>query len=138
MPQGEPRDSAFGVPKRGSTFRDPLFEAPEYLALQERLRENLRRIRQERGWTQAEAAKRCGRMSYQHFAQLESGRTNVTLVTLCRIAGGLGVDVVELLGPHLGEATAEPVTPVDPPCETPVKETIDEVQSKIDAAPEGS
>lgn len=85
------------MPKRDSSFRDLLFEAPEYIDAQARLRANLRRIREAHGWTQAEAAERCGGMSYQHFAQVESGRSNITLVTLCRVASGLGVDVVELL-----------------------------------------
>ena len=85
------------MPKRDSTYRDPLFETPEYAGAQARLRANLQRIRKERGLTQDAAAKLCGGMSYQHFAQLESGRSNVTLVTLCRVACGLGVDVAALL-----------------------------------------
>lgn len=84
------------MPKRGPSYRDAFFEAPEYADAQARLRENLRRIRGERGWTQAEAAERCG-MKFQHLSQLESGRSNVTLVTLCRVARGLGVDIADLI-----------------------------------------
>ncbi len=96
------------MPKREPTYRDPLFEAPEYLGTQARLRANLQRLRRERGLTQDAAAKLCGGMSYQHFAQLESGRSNVTLVTLCRVASGLGVDVAALLAEPPSGTPGEP------------------------------
>lgn len=84
------------MPKRGPSYRDTFFELAEYADAQARLRANLRRLREERGWTQAEAAERCG-MSFQQLSQVESGRSNVTLVTLCRLARGLGVDLADLV-----------------------------------------
>jgi len=99
VPQGPSRGPSYHVPKRTSSYRDALFETDEYRSVQERIRANVKRIREERGWTQQEAAERCERMSYQHFSQVESGKTNLTLVTLCRVARGLGVDIVDLVVP---------------------------------------
>lgn len=52
----------------------------------------IRVIRQARGWTLAEAAKQSG-LRYQHIQQIETGLLNVTLITLIRLAEGLGVPV---------------------------------------------
>lgn len=108
MPQGARAWFRGGVPKRGPSYRDALFEAPEYADAQARLRANLRRLREERAWTQAEAAERCG-MKFQQLSQVESGRSNVTLVTLCRLARGLGVDVAALLAAQ----PLEPSLPIE-------------------------
>jgi DNA-binding XRE family transcriptional regulator len=74
--------------------REHLYDAESYRQLQARFIANVRRVRDADGLTQEEAAARCG-MPMQQFQQLESGKANVTLRTLGRVAEGLGVDVAE-------------------------------------------
>lgn len=64
-----------------------------------RVATNLRRLRHARGWTQEEAARRCGDMAAQYFQLIEREGVNVTVSTLSRLAQGLGVDIVDLLAP---------------------------------------
>ena len=84
MPTGRPRGRAF---------------EPESLAeARERVRNNIRRLRTERGWTQQDAANEC-RLGFNHYRHIEGGRAGLTLRTLCSLAEGFGVDVSELLAP---------------------------------------
>lgn len=89
------------LPKEG---RAPQYANPTFVALRGFIAENLRRIRTARGWTQEEAADRCG-MVFQTYQPIEAGKVNVTLVTIARLADGLQVtpDDVLLSGPA-GEA----------------------------------
>lgn len=93
------------MPKVRRSFRDPQYETPTYKNALERIAANLRRMRKDRGWTQADAAQRLG-MKPQQFHQLESRGNNTTLVTLARIADAFGADISELLAP-VPEAEAE-------------------------------
>lgn len=52
-------------------------------------------LRRERGTTQAEFAATVG-MSERNYRNIEAGRMNVTLDTLVRIAGSLGVPIAAL------------------------------------------
>lgn len=64
------------------------------------------RLRKGRGQTFDELALRCG-VSKGMLVQIEQGRANPSIATLCRLAGGLGVSVVELLSEQ--ESTASPI-----------------------------
>jgi transcriptional regulator with XRE-family HTH domain len=57
---------------------------------------NIRRIRNERGWTQEKLSIR-SKLSYEYVNRLENGRVNVSLDTLEKIAKCLNVQLVEFL-----------------------------------------
>lgn len=63
----------------------------------------VRRMRTARGLTQQQVADRSG-LGFQHISMLERGdRPNPTYDTMCQVAEGLGVDVLELLAEAEGE-----------------------------------
>ncbi|RKH42375.1 helix-turn-helix domain-containing protein [Corallococcus sicarius] len=64
-----------------------------YRDLQRRLAAAVRRLRQQREWTQEEAAHRCG-MTVRVYQRVEGEKVNLT--TIARIAEGFEVDPVEL------------------------------------------
>lgn len=74
------------------------YQDHRYLELKARLATRLRRLRKQRGWTQAEAAERCG-LSREQWSHLEAAALNPTFVTLCKLAAGLGVDAARLISP---------------------------------------
>jgi transcriptional regulator with XRE-family HTH domain len=57
---------------------------------------NVRSLRQGRGWTLAALAARSG-LSKGMVVELEQGRTNPSLATLCRLGTALGVGLAQLL-----------------------------------------
>ena len=57
---------------------------------------NVRALRQARGWTLAALAARSG-VSKGMVVELEQGRTNPSVATLCRLATALGVGLAQLL-----------------------------------------
>jgi transcriptional regulator with XRE-family HTH domain len=59
---------------------------------------NVRRVRQERGFTQEQLAERSG-FSQQYISGLEQGRRNPTVVTVYELATALGVNYLDLLQP---------------------------------------
>jgi transcriptional regulator with XRE-family HTH domain len=61
------------------------------------LGKQIRKLRQARGWTLEQAAEAMS-MDATQLAKIEAGSLNVTLVTLVRIADGLGVKVGILFG----------------------------------------
>jgi transcriptional regulator with XRE-family HTH domain len=61
------------------------------------LGKQIRKLRQARGWTLEQAAEAMS-MDATQLAKIEAGSLNVTLVTLVRIADGLGVKVGMLFG----------------------------------------
>lgn len=67
----------------------------KYDLLLDRLSQNLKRIRLEKGLTQ-EAMRDRG-LDYRHYQRLESGTYSPTLQTLHKVAMALKVDVSELL-----------------------------------------
>lgn len=74
----------------------------------------IRAIRKSRKWTLADAAKHAG-LRYQHIQQIETGLLNVTLITLIRLAEGLGVPVSAFFAnPSAGDEV-----PRELPAETP-------------------
>ena len=70
---------------------------PAYRSALTRVATNLRRLRLARGWTQEEAARRCGDMAAQYLQLIEREGVNVTVSTLSRLAQGFGVDIADLL-----------------------------------------
>jgi transcriptional regulator with XRE-family HTH domain len=57
---------------------------------------NVRSLRQARGWTLAALAARAG-VSKGMVVELEQGRTNPSIATLCRLAAAFGVGLAQLL-----------------------------------------
>lgn len=57
---------------------------------------NVRRVRQDKGYTQEEFAEKSG-FSQQYISDLERGRRNPTIVTLYELANSLGVSHMDLV-----------------------------------------
>jgi transcriptional regulator with XRE-family HTH domain len=58
-------------------------------------------LRKARGWTQEATAEKCG-IGYKLFQLYELGiKQNPGLITLEKLADGFGLDVSQLLAPHL-------------------------------------
>ncbi len=57
----------------------------------------VRAFRQAKGWTLEQAAEK-GDMDLKHWQKIEAGTINVTLVTLVRLAEGLGETMGSLFG----------------------------------------
>jgi transcriptional regulator with XRE-family HTH domain len=74
------------------------YESAAYRELVERVAVNVLRRRERGGWTQEALAERC-EMSLRHVQAVEGAEMNLTLVTLARLAEGLGIDVRELFRP---------------------------------------
>jgi transcriptional regulator with XRE-family HTH domain len=70
--------------------------------LRQRVRVNVRRLRQAAGLTLKAAAQRA-ELHWRHWQKLEAGTVNLTLVTLARVALALGVDPTTLLDEPPGE-----------------------------------
>jgi len=66
-------------------------------ALKKLLAMRLKRLREERGLTQEQLAKRSG-MSHGYLARLEIGMHDPSLSTLAKLARALRVTVAELVG----------------------------------------
>lgn len=64
--------------------------------LHQRLARVVRRLREERGWSQEELAARCG-LHRTYIGAVERGEYNVTVNTLERIAHSLGSEAWKLL-----------------------------------------
>lgn len=88
--------------RKRRTERAEQYESDAYRELQRRLATAVRRLRQQREWTQEEAAHRCG-MTVRVFQRMEGEEVNVTFTSLARLCEGFEVDVVELLKPPRGE-----------------------------------
>ena len=69
-----------------------------YREFQARLAAAVRYLRTEKGWTQEEAAHRCG-MTTRLLQRVEGSEVNLTFTTLARLCEGLEVDAAQLLGP---------------------------------------
>jgi transcriptional regulator with XRE-family HTH domain len=68
--------------------------------ISKRFQERIRALRKQRGWTQEQAAERCG-IGQKVFQLYELGiKRNPGLLTLEKIARGFGLDAYELLDPR--------------------------------------
>lgn len=63
----------------------------------DRISERIRVLRKEKGYTVQELAYRCD-IERSNLSRIESGRSNITLKTLCLICDALEVDLTELMG----------------------------------------
>lgn len=97
--------------RRSNPARESLYESPAYAVLLGRIGTNLRRLREAKGWTQEECAFRCGDMAAPLLRRIELAATNVTALTLARLAEGLGVDPSELLVPVTASSRRGPGRP---------------------------
>ena len=70
----------------------PYRTSDRYLREAKALGERVRAARKARGWTLDQTAE-AANMDYQHIQKIEAGKLNVTLVTLVRLAEGLGVEM---------------------------------------------
>ena len=86
-------------PKKRRENRSRQYESLSYRRVQRRVALALRRLRTERGWTQEEAAHRCG-MSTRLYQYAETGDANLTFTTIARLCDGLDVDVSKLFEKH--------------------------------------
>src|SRR5438105_2463887 len=84
--------------RRRRTERAPQYRSATFRDLQGRLAANVRALREEREWTQEEAAHR-SKMATQLFQRIEAGTVNLTFATLARLSQGFGEDVLRLLAP---------------------------------------
>ena len=66
-----------------------------YISAAKLLGGRIRELRKARGWTLYEASDAMD-IDLKHFQRLETGSLNVTLVTLVRVAEGLGVEMSAL------------------------------------------
>lgn len=66
------------------------------LQLRERLARNIRRLREENGWTQETVAAEA-RMHTRRLQHLEAGSQGANLMTIAQLAYALRIDPVELL-----------------------------------------
>lgn len=62
-----------------------------------RLGLNVRRLREEKGWSQEDYADRAG-IHRTYVSDIERGRRNPTVTVVEKLAGPLGVSAAELLG----------------------------------------
>lgn len=53
---------------------------------------HLRNVRKAKGWTQTELAGRSG-LRQEYISRIESGHESVTIVTLLKLMGALGLDL---------------------------------------------
>ncbi|MBX3218963.1 MAG: helix-turn-helix transcriptional regulator [Labilithrix sp.] len=81
--------------RRRRTDRADQYESRAYKELQRRLAANVYRFREERGWSQEEAAHQSG-MSTRLLQRVEAEEVNITLTTLARLCEGFGADVLRL------------------------------------------
>lgn len=74
-----------------------------------RIRENIKRLRQERGLSLEKLAARCSpRTSRQQIDRLEKGERPLTVGWIERIASAMGVDPAEVVAGERGEFTLTP------------------------------
>jgi transcriptional regulator with XRE-family HTH domain len=85
--------------KERAPSRAELFETEGYRVVVERIAANVRRLRDDRGWTQEHAADACDGLDTTVYRAIEAGRSNVTANTLSRLCEGFAVDVAELFAP---------------------------------------
>ena len=85
-------------------YRAKRKQDPEYLKVEKQLKpildlaDNVLRLRMERGWTQAELAKRAG-TKQANISRLENGLANPTFKFLQKLSEVFGVELVVCLGP---------------------------------------
>ncbi|NPV89140.1 helix-turn-helix transcriptional regulator [Coprothermobacteraceae bacterium] len=67
---------------------------PSHDEIRLRVAQNIRRVRNNRGFTQEELAHRA-RLASRHLQKIEAAQVNITLETLVKLARALNIDPVE-------------------------------------------
>ena len=76
-----------------------------------RVGKRVRELRDRHRWTLEKLAGECG-LAPESISRVERGRTRPSLRTLDRLASGLGVSLVDLLGEDdVGQASADGISP---------------------------
>ena len=88
------------MPRRIRPQRAKQYSGAAYRELRRRVAANLQRLRRARGWTQEEAAHRCGGMTTQQLQRIEGAGGNLTLTTLARLIEGFAIDIRALFAPR--------------------------------------
>jgi transcriptional regulator with XRE-family HTH domain len=83
---------------RGELASQVARQSPRFAAEVKALGERVRELREAREWTLERAAEAMN-LDLKHLQKIEAGKLNVTLVTLVRIAEGLGESVSALFAP---------------------------------------
>lgn len=93
------------VARRRSRSRAGLYQSPAYLAVLERVAHNVKAIREAKSLTQEEAAAKA-EMGLRLWQAIESGSTNLTMLTLTRVCEGLDADCAKVFArlPNPGPA----------------------------------
>lgn len=100
-------------PKEGSERSSALYrETPYFKREAAAFGRCLRQIRQARRLTLEEVAERSG-LDAAQLQKLEMGKGNVSLVTLSRLAVGLGQPIAVLFGGHVLEPPFDPAESLD-------------------------
>jgi len=73
-------------------------QSPRFAAEASALGKRVRKLRESRDWTLERAAEAMN-LDLKHLQKIEAGKLNVTLVTLVRIAEGLGEPIASLFKP---------------------------------------
>lgn len=81
--------------RRRKLKRIPQYESRAYAQLLQLVATNVRRLREERGWTQEETAHRCKMTTWQ-YQRVERGITNAMLTTIARLCEGFSIEPSEL------------------------------------------
>ncbi len=86
---------------------DLLGEPPTAAANGQRgeLGDMIRRLRETRRWTLAEASRRCG-LSLSTISRIENNQLSLTFGNLVKLATGFGIDVADLFHPDLTDANS--------------------------------
>ena len=84
--------------RRRRPERAEQYKSVAYQELRARLAAAVRHLRTEKGWTQEEAAHRCG-MTTRLLQRVEGSEVNLTLTTLARLCEGFKVDAAQPLKP---------------------------------------
>lgn len=98
MPAARSKRRVRRTPRRRNPARAEQYRSDAYRDLLARLLVNVRAVRNERGWTQEEAAHACG-IATRILQRVEAGEVNLTLTSLARLCDGFAVDAGRLFRP---------------------------------------
>lgn len=81
--------------RRRKEQRADQYESDSFKEIKLRLARSVRRLRDDKQWTQEDAAHYCN-MSVRLLQRIESASVNATLTTIARLSAGFDVDVAGL------------------------------------------
>ena len=83
------------MPRSRRTERAHLYEGPTFRAIQRRVADRVKKLRNAAKLSQEDAAAKCG-LDVRLYQRVERLESNLTLTTLARLVDGFQVDVSEL------------------------------------------